>query len=115
MTDDRIPTGLIVEGQLRRLSGESIPAYVVNRGAYAAGLIVVKINTIEEGCMVLVQQRDLDGELGWMSALGGENTVVESEADAYIARAIDRDPDLWVIEVEDRQRRNPFEGKVFKV
>ncbi|HBR68989.1 MAG TPA: DUF1491 domain-containing protein [Rhodospirillaceae bacterium] len=111
MDEARIPTGLIVEGQLRRLSSQSIPAYVVNRGAYAAGLILVKINTIEEGCIVLIQQRDIEGELGWMAVLGGTNTVPEKEADAYIARAVSRDPDLWVIEVEDRQRRNPFEGK----
>ncbi|GJL84633.1 MAG: hypothetical protein DHS20C02_04080 [Micavibrio sp.] len=115
MSGERIPTGLIVEGQLRRLTSESIPAYVINRGAYAGGLILLKINTIEEGCTVLIQQRDLDGELGWMSALGGESTVAESEADAYIARAVDRDPDLWVIEVEDRERRNPFEGKVIEL
>lgn len=112
MDEARIPTGLIVEGQLRRLSSESIPAYVVNRGAYAGGLVLLKINTIEEGCIVLIQQRDIEGKLGWLPVLGAVNTVPEKEADAYIARAVSRDPDLWVIEVEDRQRRNPFEGKV---
>ncbi len=58
------------------------------------------------------QQRDLKGELGWMTLFKGA-TVPETEADAYIQRAIQRDPDLWVIEVEDREKRNPFEGKVF--
>ncbi len=110
--DDRLQTALLVDAQMRKLSAQAIPAYVINRGAYAAGLIVLKINALEEGCMVLVQQRDIAGDLGWMSVFG-DNTVDEFEADSYINRALERDPDIWVIEVEDRQRRNPFEGKVF--
>ena len=55
---------------------------------------------------------DLDGKLGWLGAFDGR-LVPEAEAVAYIARAVARDPDLWVVEVEDREGRHPFEGKVF--
>jgi len=51
------------------------------------------------------------GRLGWLGALDGAS-VGEAEADAYIARAVTRDPDLWVVEIEDRAGRHPFEGKV---
>ncbi|MBU0859200.1 MAG: DUF1491 family protein, partial [Alphaproteobacteria bacterium] len=48
----------------------------------------------------------------WLALFKGAVTP-EGEVDAYITRAVNMDPDLWVIEVEDREKRNPFEGKVF--
>ena len=75
------------------------------------GLVLLKLNMLDGGCLVLTQTRDLDGRMAWLPAMKGE-AVSESDADAYIERAVARDPDLWVIEVEDREGRNPFEGRV---
>ena len=61
------------------------------------------------GYRVLTQGRDARGKLGWMSALGA-TPVPGAEAAAYIERAVKRDPDLWVVEVETRDGRHPFEG-----
>jgi hypothetical protein len=111
LSDDRLRTELWVQAHLRLCSANATPAALLRRGEPERGTVLLKLNEIEAGCRVLTQARDLDGQLGWLAALGGK-LVPEAEADAYIARAIDRDPDLWVIEIEDRSGRNPFDGKV---
>lgn len=110
MEDDRLPTALWVDAHLRRLSVQGIPYYIVNKGAYGSGTVLLKIVAPGTGCRVLQQQRGLDGVLGWMALFKGAVTA-EGEADSYLARAVQRDPDLWVIEIEDKNFANPFEGK----
>lgn len=111
MSDNRLPTELWVSACLRRCSAEGVPAYVVHRGAPAAGTVMVKIVISAQGCRLLNQSRDMDGELCWMDLFDGAS-VAEMQADEYIARALKRDPDLWVIEVEDKAGRNPFTEKI---
>ena len=111
MSEERLPTELWVQLHLRRCSADATPVALLRRGEPERGTVLLKLNQIEAGCRILSQARDLEGRLGWLAALGGK-LVPEAEADAYIARAIDRDPDLWVIEIEDRSGRNPFDGKM---
>lgn len=109
MSDDRLPTALWVEGHLARLSALGRPYYIIQKGNYASGLVILKINALNETCRLLQQQRNfMTDMLEWAPALKSEE-VAEKDADAYIERATARDPDLWVIEVEDPGKQNPFE------
>jgi hypothetical protein len=109
--ETRLPTELWISAHLRRLAGEGIAATVVHRGDADAGGVLVKLYLGAEGCRLLSQVSDAEGRLAWMAALKGA-TVSEADADAYIARQRARDSDLWVVEIEDRLGRNPFEGKI---
>jgi len=84
---------------------------VLRRGDPTSGMVLLKINRLEQGCAMLTQTRDPAGRLAWLAALAGA-LVPEAEADAYIARAVKRDPDLWVVEIESRSGEHPFEGRV---
>ena len=109
MVEGRLPTDLWVRAHVRRCSGAGVPVVIARRGDPHSGIVVVKLNQLEAGCRVMTQMRDLEGRMGWLPALDGK-LVTEREADEYIARQTARDPDIWVIEVEDRLGRHWFDG-----
>lgn len=111
MTGD-LPTEIRVTALLRQCATRGVPAYVTHKGAPAAGTVAVKVVIRGKGCRLFNQSRDMDGHIGWLDIYEG-NIVDEPRADQYIQRAVERDPDVWVIEVEDTSGQNPFEGKVF--
>lgn len=105
--EERVPTMVWVTAQMRQGHADGMPVFLRRRGEPWAGAVLIKIDLLGPGCKVLTQVRDGLGRLGWMSALG-EAPVTEAEAEAYIVRAVKRDPDLWVVEVESRDGRHPF-------
>ncbi|MEX0759407.1 MAG: DUF1491 family protein [Tistlia sp.] len=109
MSEERLPTEVWVMAQVRRCHQEGRPAFVLRKGDLRGGLVLLKVNRLDGTALVLTQQRDLEGRLGWMVAVG-KGPVAEAEADAYLERATGRDPDLWLVEVEDRRGEPPFEG-----
>jgi len=68
-----------------------------------AGAVLVKMNTLDG--MACCYQRSFDlmtGDRKWMVLAEGE----EASVDASVTKQCGFDPDLWVIEVEDRQGRH---------
>lgn len=111
MTEERLSTELWVQAHLRRCNAEGRFAAVLHKGDLWGGAVIVKLNLLDGTSKVLTQTRDMDGRVAWLAAQQGA-LLAEADASAYIERQVKRDPDLWVIEVEDKQGRNPFEGKV---
>ena len=95
----RLTAEFWVEAYLTRLRLADIPAFVVAHGDDTAGAVLVKLNTLDGQAVRLSAQFDLmTGDAAWVVLADG----AEADVDAAIARQREFDPDLWVIEVEDR-------------
>lgn len=107
----RLKTRLMVQAAVRLCGIQAIPVVVARRGDDDSGAILLKLDRRQHGFQVLAQARGPKGELAWLKATG-ETPVDEATADAYISRQIDRDPDIWVVEIEDPDARPVFGGTV---
>jgi hypothetical protein len=99
----RLTARFWVDAYLARLRLAEIPGFVVAHGDDGAGAVLVKINTLDGKAAVYHRSVDLmSGERRWLVLAEG----AETEVDATIGRQRGYDPDLWVIEVEDRAGRH---------
>jgi hypothetical protein len=102
----RLAAGVWVSAYLTRLRLADIPAYVTAKGDAEAGAVVVKVALLDGSAKAYERRSDfLTGSRAWMLFAEGP----EPEVDAQLARARGRDPDLWLIELEDRQGRTLLE------
>ncbi|WP_370314140.1 DUF1491 family protein [Sagittula sp.] len=99
----RLTARFWVDAYLTRLRLHDIPAFVVAHGDDTAGAVLVKLATLDGKARALTRSFDLaTGERVWTDLASGD----EREVDAAISRQRGFDPDLWVIEVEDRAGRH---------
>jgi hypothetical protein len=110
MSNERIATELWVQAQLRRFSADGTGAYLIRKGDTERGTVLVRL-VDRDGTRILTQVRDLNGRLTWMEVKEGA-VMPGPDADAYVERAVNRDSDLWVIEVETRNGENPFDQEI---
>ncbi len=99
----RLTAEFWVQAYLARLRFQEIPAFVVAHGDDTAGAVLVKLNTLDGQATAFHRSYDLmSGDRTWADLASGEERTV----DDAIQRQRGFDPDLWVIEVEDRQGRH---------
>ena len=99
----RLTADFWVHAYLARLRTLNIPAFVTAHGDDTSGAVLVKLNTLDGQAAAFQRSFDLmSGARKWDELISG----LEADVDAAIARQREFDPDLWVIEVEDRAGRH---------
>ncbi len=102
MSAPRLTARFWVDAYLARLGLAGIPAFVTARGDATAGAVIVKLNTLDGRATAFQRTWDREGARIWAPLAEG----AEAEVDAALERQRRFDPDLWIIEVEDRAGRH---------
>ncbi len=99
----RLTSEFWVQAYLARLRLLEIPAFVTSKGDLTAGAVLIKMNTLDGKAVAYQRSFDLmTGARAWITLAEGS----EDDVDAALRRQSEFDPDLWVIEVEDKQGRH---------
>lgn len=108
---ERLKSGLWVRAQLRICDRAGRPATVLRHGDDDVGVIMLKLCGGDERVRLYAQATAPDGGLAWQRPLGPD-PVPEADADAYITRSAEFDPDLWAVEILDRDGGFVLDGRI---
>ena len=110
MDEPRVKAGIWVSMALRLGNVGGRYGSVLRKGDPDAGGVLVVLRG-RTGLSVLSQMRAAEGTPAWIRGTGA-GPVDQATADAYVARQVKFDPDLWVLEFESPDMLPPFEGKI---
>lgn len=107
----RLKSALWVAAYLRRCHVEGVSAVVHRRGAEEAGAVFVRISRLDGTSDLFgpAPQSAFDVPPGverLFSATLAEQPAPDATVDAYLVREVKFDPDVWIVEVEDRAGRH---------
>lgn len=114
----RLKSGIWASAYLRRCDIEGAFAAVRRRGADEAGAIFIKVNRLDgTGALygpaaqaVFDEARPSDRLFSVI--VGRDNPAADADIEARLTRELKFDPDIWILEVEDRAGRNFLDGAV---
>ena len=107
----RLKSALWVAAYIRRCDVEGVFAAVRRRGAEEAGAIFVKVARLDGTAELFgpAPQSAFDSAHPaerLFSPILAERLAPEEKVEARLAREVRFDPDVWIVEIEDRAGRN---------
>ena len=101
----RLKSAIWVSAFLRRAMTEGLYGALVRKGAEEAGAVYVIVNHLDGTCHLFGPSpgaaHDEEGERRWLIEVAPPQTP--QDAMALLERHIRFDPDIWIVEVEDRK------------
>ena len=113
----RVKSEIWAKAYIRRCQTEGLYAMVLKSGDHDAGAIYIKVNTLDGKAQLYspapagFEEGDFDRM--WM-VHSEKGPVDENEIDSYINNQLKSDPDIWVIELEDKQGRSFIDEAIFQ-
>jgi len=98
----QLKAGFWTSALIRRAEVAGAFAAVVKRGDADAGACLVKVRLLNGEAVLYRPIRNMSGERVWWP----KGPEAEREIDLYVNGRVDDDPDIWIVEIEDRQGRH---------
>lgn len=114
----RLKSGIWVAAYLRRCGVEGVFAAVRRHGADEAGAILIKVSRLDGTATLYAPapQAAFDeaqpSDRMFTAVTGSAAPASEADIEARLTREIKFDPDVWIIEVEDRSGRHFLDSVV---
>jgi hypothetical protein len=108
----RLKSAIWVSAYVRRCNIEGVFAAVRRRGAEEAGAIFIKVSRLDGSATLYgpapqtAFDEDRPGDRAFIACVGREAPAPEADCEAYLAKEMKFDPDVWIVETEDRQGRH---------
>lgn len=106
----RLKSSIWVAGYLRRCQSAGVFGAVRRRGAEEAGAIFVKVALMDGRAMLFVPAPqtayDDSRPVERVFTPSPPQAVDEQVIEARLAKEISFDPDVWIVEIEDREGRH---------
>jgi hypothetical protein len=106
---ESLRTEIWVAALIRRAQVGGAFATVAARGDPDAGAVVVKVNLLDGRARAFAPAIDSQGRRAWIDPLGADSPDIEAKVEDYLRRRRQRDPDLWIVEIDDRHGRSSIE------
>lgn len=101
-----LKTDIWAAALIRRAQVAGASAFVGRKGDPDAGAVLVKVATLNGKARLYAPALGGDGERVFLDLSAGQLGNEEQAVDAYARKRAAGDPDLWVIEIEDRAGRH---------
>ncbi len=97
-----LKTSVWAPALIRRAQSAGAYATVIRKGDPDAGAALLKVRALDGSAVLYRPMRNMSGDRIWLP----KGPLPESEIDDAITLRLATDPDLWVIEIEDRDGRH---------
>lgn len=101
---------MLVSAQIKIAAAQGVSIMILRKGDPTSGALLLKINHLNDKAEIYTQMW-MDNARVW-TAHGPP--IDEREADEIAQEQASYDPDLWLIEIEDKKGRIWFPGKIIK-
>lgn len=109
----RLKTDIWVKALLRRVQSAGAMVLVGHRGDIDAGAVFIRVNRLDGTSDLLGSMTNMEGARIWCYILPMQSADVVVEE--RINKECQYDPDIWVVEIEDKHGRHFIEETVTTV